>query len=217
MKTKALLLTAILTVAGTAGLMAQSSNVYSQNIVGYVSQTIPAGFSILACQLKNTPDNKITTLIPNPPEETIIYKWDNAQSKYLIKDFNFGSWSGDANLTLNPGEGMWIKCTTAFTNTFVGEVQLASTNVIFNGLNIISSVIPQSASLTSLGYVPAEGDQTYQWNNAQSKYILNDYNFGSWAGANGAAGPQLAVGESLWIKNISGTSNTWVRTFNVGP
>ncbi len=218
MKTKSLLLTALLSVAGASGLMAQSSNVFSQNIVGYVSQSFPSGFSIVTCQLKGSPDNKLTTLIPNPPEGTIVYKWDNAQNRYFIDDFFLGSWEGDdLNLTLNPGEAAWVKAPSAFTNTIVGEVVLSSTNNVRNGFNIVGSVLPKSATLESLGYSPREGDIVYQWSNAQNRYYINDYFLGSWEGDNSGASPTLAVGEGAWIKNTSGSSNQWFQAINVGP
>jgi len=214
MKTKSLLLTALLTAAGSSGLMAQ---VYSLNIVGYVNQVIPAGFSIIGCPLVNSPDNKLTTIFANAPENSVVYKWNNAQNRYYIDDVFLGSWEGDdLNMTLNPGEAIWFKSPSAFTNTLVGQVQLSSTNAVYHGFNIVSSVVPQGGTLDSLGYVGQEDDVVYQWNNAQGRYYINDVFLGSWEGDNGGAVPTVAVGEGFWVKN-SGALHNCVRNFSVGP
>src|SRR5690349_9976482 len=120
MKTKSLILTALLTVAGTAGLMAQSSNVYSQNIVGYVSQVVPQGYSILSCQMTGTPDNKVTTLFGNnAPDQTTVFKFNRATGGYItLQYFDFGggtgAWIGDDDqMTLKPGEAAFFFSTKA--------------------------------------------------------------------------------------------------------
>ena len=76
MRTKTLLLTAALTAAGVATSMAQ---VYSVNMVGYINQSIPQGFSMIANQLNASPDNKVTTLLPAPPASTSVFKFNAAQ------------------------------------------------------------------------------------------------------------------------------------------
>src|ERR1043166_8432452 len=122
MRTKTLLLTAAFTAAGALTSMAQ---VYSVNIVGYINVNVPHGFSILANQLNNSPDNHLATLFPTPPNGTFVYKFNNASSSYLVDDYDSG-WEGDTAgaMTLNPGEGVFINNpSTAFTATFVGEVQ----------------------------------------------------------------------------------------------
>jgi len=214
MKTKSLLLTALLTAAGSSGLMAQ---VYSLNIVGYVNQAIPAGFSLVACQLQNSTDNKLTSLFTTAPDGTTVYKWSNSQNRYFINDFADGSWEGDdLNMTMNPGEGVWFKAPTPFTNTFVGQIALSSSVPIPHGFSIISSAVPQAGTLTALQYGATEGDTTYQWSPAQNKYIINDFADGAWEGDT-AGGPTVAVGEGFWLKNPNASAETWARTFNVGP
>src|SRR5688500_5525594 len=104
MRTKTLLLTAALCAAGAATSMAQ---VYSVNMVGYINQSIPAGFSMIANQLNNSPDNRIATLFPAPADGTRIYKFDG--TGFIIMDYVDGQWSAQAlTETLGPGEGAYI-------------------------------------------------------------------------------------------------------------
>ena len=56
MRTKTLLLTAIV---GALGFTAAQAQVYSVNAVGYVNKSIPSGFSIVANPLNNG-DNKVS-------------------------------------------------------------------------------------------------------------------------------------------------------------
>src|SRR5438067_1768307 len=69
MRTKTVVLAAALTVAGALGSMAQ---VYSDNVVGYITLTIPKGFSLIANQLDASPDNTLPTILPSVPENTTV-------------------------------------------------------------------------------------------------------------------------------------------------
>src|SRR5713226_3736027 len=98
MRTKTLLLTAALSAAGALTSMAQ---VYSVNIVGYINLSIPAGFSMMANQLNNSVDNKVTTLLPAPPLGTAVFQFVPASGSYLSIDYA-GAWEGDLlDMTLN--------------------------------------------------------------------------------------------------------------------
>jgi hypothetical protein len=216
MRTKTLLLTAALTAAGALTSMAQ---VYSVNIVGYINVNVPHGFSMIANQLNNSPDNHLATLFPNPPNGTFVYQFNNASSTYIVDDFADGAWEGDTAgaMALNPGVGVFINNPgTAFTATFVGEVQLVSTVAIPHNFSIVASVIPQSANLDVLGYVPGNGDFVYQFQNASSSYRVNDFADGAWEGDDGGVAPTPAVGEGFFILNAN-APKSWTRTFVVGP
>src|SRR5438477_5934309 len=136
MRTKTLLLTAALTAAGALISMAQ---VYSVNIVGYINLTVPKGFSMIANQLNASPDNKLSSVIPAPPENTTVYKFNG----HGYDAFNFSAdnpgWFPTTG-SLAPGEGGFIAVdpasiapATSTTLTLVGEVQLVSTTPVANG------------------------------------------------------------------------------------
>jgi hypothetical protein len=218
MRTKTLLLTAALTAAGVATSMAQ---VYSVNMVGYINLPIPAGYSIIANQLNGTPDNQVVNLIPAPPEETTFYKYNGAG--FDVLEYFGGAYSGATAMTLNPGESAYIAASAAFTATFVGEVQLASSLSINPGYQMISSVLPQSlpvdgnpndgnpAAPAGLGYPVAEEDTIYRYNNAASGFDVYEYFGGAW----NPAPPTPNIGEGFWVGRLGAASN-WIRNFVVG-
>jgi hypothetical protein len=199
------------------------AQVYSVNIVGYVNLSIPVGFSMIANQLNNSPDNQLATLIPTPPDQTTFYKFVNASSSYLIDQFADGAWGGDTSgaMTLNPGEGVFVNSLAAFTATFVGEVQLstpAGALPIATGFSIVSSPIPQQGFLdTDLNYgTPNDQETFYQFNNASTSYSINQWADAAWGGDAGGNAPTIHVGEAFFVSN-PGAAHSWTRTFSVGP
>src|SRR5262245_46238811 len=83
MRTKTLLLTAAALTAGVLSSFAQSSNVYSVNVVGYINVTVAAnGYTFLANQLTNS-GNSVNTVLTNGPRSdvngvlnTTLYAWN---------------------------------------------------------------------------------------------------------------------------------------------
>jgi len=207
MRTKTLILSAALAVAGAATSM-QAQNVYSINVVGYVNVAVPTGFSMIANPLDAGGANDLATIIPAPPENTTIYKFNGAG--YDISTFSDGAWS-DA-LTIKPGEGAFIRnFSTPFTNTFVGNVVLNSTNSIPQGFSIRSSTLPQAGKLqTDLGYVPAENDTIYQFTG--SGYDIFTYSDGQWGTGAPEEQPSLKVGESVFFRKTA--AGSWTRNFD---
>jgi hypothetical protein len=209
MRTKLILTTAALGVAGTLGAVAQ---VYSVNAVGYINVTIPANQFVIAANQLNTGGNTIAQVIPSTTEGTTIYKYGAAGFE-VPNSFEFGEWGNPAQV-LAPGDGFFAKNNSAnpVTLTFVGEVpQGALSTALRNGLNLTASQVPQAGRLTAdLGYTPAEGDVVYQWDTAAQGYKApNGYEFGEWS----AGDPQVAVGEGFFLaKNGAGN---WTRTFSV--
>lgn len=203
MRTKALLLAAAVAAGGLATAAAQT--VYSINTVGYVNMTIPVGFSMIANPL-NTTNNTIGSLIPNPPEDTAIFKWTG--TTFVGATFSFGEWD-NPNLTLNPGEGAFIKALTVFTNTFVGEVMQGSlTNAIPVGFSMKASMVPQEGTAPELGFSPPEDTIVFKYNNAQSRFEGFSFSFGEWDVV-----PSFKVGEAFWVS--APTAGQWVRNFTV--
>jgi len=219
MRTKTLLLTAALCAAGAATSMAQ---VYSVNMVGYINQSIPQGYSMLANQLNNSPDNRITSLFAAPPGDTVVYKFNGAGYDSLTFVPGVG-WddggTGQLNMTLNPGEGVFIFAPSAFTHTFVGEVALSSSVNVARGFQVLSSALPQSLPLDAappagLGFPVADGDFVYEFNGAG----YDTYEFIAGVGWNPSA-PSPSIGEAFFFSGAATApiSRSWTRNFSVGP
>jgi hypothetical protein len=213
MRTKTLILSALLGVAASP-LFAQTSNsVYSVNAVGYVQTVLNPGIYQMICNPLNATNNTVAGLMSAPPNQTVIYKWNG--TGYDSSSYRFGNWSVPG-MTLNPGEGCFIKTGgsiggTPFTNTFVGEVKQGSlTNVLNPGFTMTGSQVPQAGGLqTVLGLTPANGEIVYQWDPVNQAYFSRSYRFGNWSPSE----PILAVGEGFFYQSANG--NTWSRSFSV--
>lgn len=211
MGTKTFFFTALLGLATSTPLLAQSTNVYSDNAVGVVQQVYQPGQFQMICNPLNTTNNTLGSLMPSMPNGTSIFKWNGAS--YVSSTFLFGSWSQPA-LTLNPGEGCFIKVggSAPYTNIWAGEImQGMLTNNFAVGFSIVSSKVPQEADAVTLGLLcsPANGDAIYKYNPATGTYSSATFLFGSW----NPSPPTIAVGEAVFLK--SSTGHSCVRNFSI--
>jgi hypothetical protein len=158
MRTKTLLLTAALVAAGVASSMAQTSNVYSLNIVGYVNQTVSSNqLYLLGNPLDDGKGDIITNVLPlndtfdTGSAESIVFKYTPAGGLQPVETYFAGfGWFPGTN-TVKPGEGFYLFPVTNATFTWVGSVTLASTNTLNPGLSLVSSAYPASLGLLNLG------------------------------------------------------------------
>src|SRR5262245_46220583 len=121
MKTKLLLLSALVLGAALVGAQAQSTNaVYSVNAVGYVNLTIDPGFLLIANPL-NTATNTVSQILPNVPSGTRVFQFDGVN---FVQNIKLPAGWQNPNMSFAPGEGLFIQNVTAspFTITCVGEV-----------------------------------------------------------------------------------------------
>src|SRR5262249_55192053 len=142
--------------AGVATSMAQSSNVYSLNVVGYVNYTIPGDFKqILICNPLKNAYNNITNLFSAPTmgaaqDGAQIERWnavgaanDVAADIYVwdgvAKVWRKNSGVDISGFQLNPGEAVFFLAQYGggqFTNTYVGDVvQGPYTNIVLGGFS----------------------------------------------------------------------------------
>lgn len=206
MRTKTLLVAAAVIAAGAVTSLAQS-NVYSQNIVGYVTQVYPSGFAIVATPLKTT-NNTVVEVLTGAPAGVTVYKFTGGAYQPANTYFGGGFWGNNAQ-TLPPGQGYFIKSPSQWTNTFVGEVVKDSTNALINGFNMVGSVYPMAGAIdTNLSLVPTAGDVVYSFNNGGGYNPANTY-FGG--GFWGSGNPQLAVSQGVFYKSTG--ANNWIQHF----
>lgn len=221
MRTKTLLLTAALCAVGVVTSLAQAP-VYSVNAVGYVNVTLKPGYNLISNPLNGT-NNAISTVLPTVPEGTSAFKWNGNIQQFAAADSYLGGVWYDgafnpATTVLNPGEGFFVQNNSPADAvvTFVGEVPQGNlTNSISANYGFYSSIVPQSASLTALGFTGVEG-MTYQpWNTVAQQYG-SAYSFlsGVWYdGAFNAVDPAPAVAEGFLVNSPSAVK--WGRTFSV--
>ncbi len=227
MRTKTLLLTAVLSAAGIACSLAQ---VYSVNAVGYVNVTIPAGpnaFVAVGNPLNFSdganPANTLDNILPNAPNNTTkVWDFDPVSSTFALYTKRATGWSGAAGVNFNPGKGFFIQndATTPITLTFVGEVPQGSKTISYTaGFNLIASAFPLSGAIeTALGYPAANGDKVYQFDPASQQYALYTRRATSWSPSEPSIGVNASyanVAEGFWLQAAS--AGSWTRTFNVSP
>jgi len=217
MRTKTLVLTAVLSAAGVASSLAQ---VFSVNAVGYVNMPIVPGFQIINNPLNNTSPNgnTVTNLFASAPDNTLVYRYLQSRGGFVIISKVFGSWSDatDAAQSILPGEGFFVfnGGTTTWTNTFVGEVmQGALSHQVPSALSIQASEVPQAGGIvTPLGYPVAENDVVYVWDTPTQGYKIGQFVFGAWSG-DFSAEPTVAVGQGFFVSKPA--TVPWNRTFSV--
>ncbi len=221
MKTKALVLAGLVSLAGVAASEAQT--VYSVNAVGFVNVTIaPGAFQIIANPLAQAASD-LNSLLPGAPVNTIIYKFDTGTGSFTsFTKRSSGLWTGiNVNTTsFNPGEGFFVKnpdTVNPIVLTFTGEVLQSSGTPLQNsipaGFSILASQVPVAGALESqLGFPAGVNDIVYKF--VDGAYVASTRRAnGSWTGVV-PGDPQISVAEGFFFSN-GGASKTWSRTFSV--
>jgi hypothetical protein len=225
MRTKTLLLAVAALAAGIS--YSQAQNVYSQNIVGYVNVVVPQSPS-WAC-VANPFDidgvDNITNVLANAPKGTTIDLFSPVSgfSTVVTRNPVNGNWSANAgSVNIPPGVGFLIKGTTAFTNTFVGNVipNVGGTNslsVASLTLALVGSPVPYSGTLTNasdngtnslnLGATLPKNSQIQTYNNGFSIAAVKNPVNGNWN-----ANPTISVGQGFFIK--AGSATNWQQTLS---
>ncbi|HRY50680.1 MAG TPA: hypothetical protein P5186_21740 [Candidatus Paceibacterota bacterium] len=213
MRTKTLILTAVLGAASVAAAVAQS--VYSVNAVGFVNKTVKAGqFALLANPL-NLPDNTLAAVLPDVPVNTKVYEYDAATGAFSIYTKRATGWTGTGAATakLNPGEAFFIQNvgTADFNVTFVGEVpQGTLTTPIAQGFSLIASQVPQAGTIqTQLGLPAQTNDKAYLF--VDGNYQIFTRRASSWTGGTGE--PAVGVADGFFYQAVA--AGTWTRSFSV--
>ncbi len=209
MKTKVLLIGAAL---GLAVATASADAVYSSNVVGYVNVDIVAGWNLIANPL-DSGNNMLSSLIPEAPYGTEVYKMVNGDYIYATFDEDEEDWYFPTEeFGVNPGEGVFIKAPQAFAITFVGEVKAGAHSVeLPAGWSIVSSPTPVAGDLNEIGLTSAVdfGDQVYQYTSDGYKFSTYDEDEEDWYGQV----ENIAVGEAFFMKKAN--ASTWTRTFEI--
>jgi hypothetical protein len=225
MRTKTLLIAA---VALVAGIISSKAQVYSANVVGYISLTLTNGLNLIANPLdvdgtgtNNTLQSVFSTNLPN---QTKVYFFVGGGWQDVSYVASTGKWLGsailtnEANAALNPGYGVFVDVPTSLPPTnitiqIVGQVlQGPFTNQVIPGLQIASCIEPLSGTIdTNLFYIPNKGDKVYSWNPATQNYSATTPSFTGtkWLGGD----PNLSIGQSVFLDASS--NNVWGQSFIV--
>jgi hypothetical protein len=223
MRTKTMLLSALLGTLGSVSVMAQSTNVYSLNAVGYINVTAAPGYNIVSCPLIASPDNTLNTLLPNTNGAYAHWKffsWNPATAAYTTDTGLPGSWGSGGTETMNPGQAAWIfnPDTTNVTITFVGTVPSGTNSVTLysNSFNLVSSILPTSGDIVTNSLMNftngSPHDVVFMWNASSQTYLSSDTKLpGGWP----TDPVQTNVGGGFWYFNSLATNSSWTESFSV--
>jgi hypothetical protein len=245
MRTKTLLLSALLGALGSVAVHAQS--VYSLNAVGYINVTNVPGFNMITCPLLASPDNTVGTVLNNASGALIgdnVYFYNNTTGLYSEdtalaigsgkgKTLNPNGWQLDGTNMALPGTAFWFenRQSTNVVVTFVGTVPTGPiTNALVAGFNLVGSVVPVSGDIISNSISALTnynvGDTIYVYDPVTG-YADGTYpsstntGKGLHLGYNGNWGgigdPILPYDSSgFWYDNRVGTTVNWVENYSVG-
>jgi|SRR2546426_6879557 len=229
MRTKTLLLAAVLSAAGIASSLAQ---VYSVNIVGYINLTLSPGLNLITAQLKGTNQNVntvIATTTPAMADNSLLFTWNPAsQSFNQSQIYGGGQWLDPATfnpstLSVNPGEAFFINNigSTAVTLTLVGEVPTFPVAVsVVNGLGFYGDPAPVSQNITTNLFPIGDNDLLFTWNVAGQTYnqsLIGQASPAAWLDPV-TFNPVVvapAVGAGFVVNRTSGATTTWNRSFTI--
>lgn len=231
MRTKALILSAALCAISAASTLAQ---VYSINVVGYMSVTVTNNYALIANQLTDLQLNYATNHVApaSVPQGTQISKFNPTTGGYatLTRQTNSAGtpiWTGTTTalaMTIEPGAGVFVKKAPSLgaapmTITFVGEVmQNTLVNPLTTGYDIYSSMVPQVGGVKTVHEYPAlHGDQVFRFIPSSGAYQTRTFQtnvVGFPDGVWNPSEPVIGVGEAFWVKTLY-PNRDWVRNFTV--
>jgi hypothetical protein len=197
MRTKTLLIAAVL---GAAGLASASAQVSSVNAVGYVNKDLAAGLNLIANPLSNG-GNTIGEVIPSAPSGATAFVWNGAgydSSQFVVIPGVLSGWQPEVNLPV--GDGFFLDSPEA-TNKSVPA-----------GLSIQGSTVPVSGTLTEHGFPAASGDVVFSWNGSgfdSNQYVVIPGVLEGWQPAD----PTLGVGDAVFVDKTE--AGSWDRNFSI--
>jgi hypothetical protein len=180
--------------------------VWSANVIGYVSVSLPPGFSLLANPFQT--ECLINHLFKDWPDGTTLHRFDTSLFRLVENEVKDGLWTNPSH-KLAHGEGIIFYNPTFDYRwaSFVGEVAQGTLLVpIPSGFSIRSSPVPKAGTLEDLGFPIAEGDVIHVFDREGQKYLIYPYKDGKWPDGQ----PTLSVGEAFWVaKTVPGN---WTRS-----
>jgi hypothetical protein len=184
-----------------------AETVFSDNVIGYASVSVPPGYSLIANPLQ-APSNAVSAILPDMPNGTVLNKFDTHLFKLTDNAVKNDKWI-NPDETLSPGEGaIFFNPATDFKIlNFAGEVLQGNLLLpIASGFSIHSSQVPKPGRLhADLSFPIHEGDVVHLFDRDHQKYVIYEYDRNKWD----SNPPILGVGEAFWIGKT--TPGNWVQ------
>jgi hypothetical protein len=242
MRTKTLLVAAAALAAGVIASQAQSSNVYSANVVGYVNLTVKPGYNLLTAQLVDTanptgPINPILTNSADLPDGSTFFAWnDGAQDFTPAANWVSGAGGGPAWYNSDYSElaadiaprgtsfFVWNSGSTDCTITLVGEVpQGTNTASVVPAYGFLADFVPASQEIKTNGFPIATGSTLQTFDPVAQDYAVALNGVGpadggpDWYNSDYSEVVNYAppVGGGFLYFNPNTVADAWIRVFTV--
>src|SRR5262245_4137529 len=196
-----------------------AGQVYSVNLVGYSSRTIPLVTNVTQAYISNplySIDDRLSSILRGVPDGTMLLLHRNGGFEVYVYDL--GLWVPE-DTTLHPGKGaiLFLDRSAASNPTFLrvsGEVpQGMVVNPIPPGESLRASILPIEGRITTdLKLNPGDFDTLYLFNQttqSEDAYIY-DPDFG-WVPFE----PIIPIFTSFRYVNESGSVNNWTQIFSL--
>ena len=168
---------------------------YAARALGYVTLTVPAGYSLVANPLSNG-GNRVSDIFPSAPSGSTLSKFNAMTGKWEANTF-IDAWS-QPGMTLAPGEGaVFNNVGAAFDVVLAGFTPWAETTLgIAAGKSVVSPRLAKGGLLSSrLGMPMVDGLKVELLNNATGKYDAYTVSAGAWSPAE----PAVALGQAFIV------------------
>jgi len=188
-----------------------ASAVYSNNVIGYVSFSLPPGFSMISNPLEGASNRVVDTFVAWP-DGTSLSRYDTRFFTLKENSVKNDRWSNSSD-ELMPGEGgIFFNPTQDYkSHSFVGDVLEGNLSVpIPPGFSIRSSLLPLQGSLDEMNFPISDGDVIHLFDRDRQKYVLHPYENGKWT----AGPPVVGLGESFWVAKAKPAN--WTRNLVIG-
>lgn len=235
MRTKTLLLSAVAVAAGILSSQAQS-NVFSANVVGYVSTVLKGNgaFTLVANPFDDGKGNNFTNVIDSAnllPKQSQVLTWGGVSFTTFLKGGSPATWA--SSTTVAPGVGFFVRngapgsLAPDITNTFVGSVVVPNGSSVTNplpiGFTLNGSPIPYAGNIAISGQNGGDTNmdfgsgltktaQILTWDTTLQSYVttLKGGNPATWGNT-----VTIAPGQGFFINNKAGPATNAVETLNL--
>ncbi len=188
-----------------------SGSKLSDNVAGFLVRSGPSG-QLLVANPFNCADNRAPALFPNLVDGSILWKFDVASQYYRNANTYYAGYGwGDPEMTLNPGEGVIVQSTSAYTMRWVGFVPQNCLSASIPALGSINSSLTAVGGQvdTALGFPVANGDWIARMTDTQGNWTTYTNQNATWS----PSAPTVSLGEAFY--SYKGSAFVWRQNLSV--
>jgi hypothetical protein len=201
-----------------------SAQVYSANIVGYATTTVPdSGFEIIAPQFRADDSAGIALgdVFANAVsgDQVLVYN-GTLYDAYTYYGSEYGWYKGSSasdSVLIPEGASVWFKGSAGAEVMTAGEVPSDDSIVIAfaEGFNMVANPYPVKTMLSSIDDSDlVSGDQILVYNGAlYDTYVYYGSQYGWYKGSTASGTVTIGVGQGFWLKTAGAGELVFNKTF----